>query len=79
MKKLLLTVLFAGTLLSCAPKPPDLNLPVFTPLPAVHWEQGADGSLCLTPAEAKTMRQREELRNVREGTYREMLKALGAK
>ena len=79
MKRLLLAALFAGTLLACATvKPPQVQLPTFAPLPPVAFTPGPDGAACLDPANATALRQREQLRNLREQVLTDMLKEMGA-
>lgn len=76
MKKLALLLSFI-LFISCATvKPPEVYLPKFEPLPEVQWSMH-DGEACTT--DTTQLLQREKLRDVREQTLTDMLKALGAK
>jgi hypothetical protein len=58
------------------PRPPAVELPLWEPLPSVRWEVGPDGKACTSDTDALV--KREKLRDLREKTYLEMLRALGA-
>jgi hypothetical protein len=59
-------------------RPPQVEIPTFPPLPAVHFQSQPDGGLCIDQENAIRLRQREELHQAREQTLLELLRAMGA-
>jgi len=74
--KYVVLVVLLVLFISCAPKTPPVVLPKWEPLPEVKWKQGANNTVCTEDFD--NLKKREELRNLRETTYLEMLKAMGA-
>lgn len=65
--------------LACGPvaKRPALSVPDLPPLPAVEWYAGEDGGLCVDRENAVRLRQREEIRAMREAALIAAIRAIG--
>ena len=75
MKRLMVCAALVFLVACATAKPPVVYLPVWEPLPAIHWSD--TGAACLDAENAALLVKREQLMALRETTYLEMLKALG--